>query len=208
MEEILPGLMHWTAMRETIRQPVHSTYVVEARTLIDPMVPTEGLAVFHDALPRPERILLSNRHHHRHTERFVDAFGCSVVCHRAGLWDLADTAYPVRGFEFDDEVAPGIVAREVAAISPEETALEIQIGSGLLSFADGVIRSADGELGFVSDGLLGSDPERIKRGLAGAFQRLCDACEFDALLFAHGAPLLGGGKDALRAFADAAVPSA
>lgn len=202
MEEILPGLVHWTALRETINQQVHSAYVVEARTLIDPMVPQEGLDAFRGDLPAPERIVLTNRHHNRHSARFVDAFGCSVHCHEAGLWDLADQPYNVRGFAFGDELAPGVVAARVGALTPEETALHLAVGDGALSFADAVIRGDDGELAFVPDGLLGDDPEAVKRGIAASLRRLCDEHEVDALLFAHGAPLVGGGAQALRAFAD------
>lgn len=200
MEEILPGLMHWTAMRETIRQPVHSTYVVGARTLIDPMVPSEGLGVFHGELPAPERILLSNRHHHRHSVRFVDAFGCTVHCHEAGLWDLADAPYNVRGFQFGDEVAPGIHAERVGVLTPEETALHVALGDGVVSFADAVMRRDDGSLGFFPDGLLGEDPAAVKRGIAASLRRICDECDVGTLLFAHGVPLVGGGEDVLRAF--------
>lgn len=203
MEEILPGLVHWTALRETIHQPVHSAYVVEARTLIDPMVPPQGLGVFGGDLPAPERIVLSNRHHNRHSARFVEQFGCSVHCHRAGLWDLADAPYEVRGFEFGERLAPGVVAARVGVLTPEETALHLAVGDGALSFADAVMRDDEGRLGFFPDGLLGEDPAAVKRGIAASLRRLCDEYAADALLFAHGAPLVGGGEQALRAFADA-----
>lgn len=66
--------------------------------------------------------------------------------------------------------------------------------------ADGIIHR-DGEMRFVSDGLLGDDPDAVKAGLRRAYSRLLDR-EFDNLLFAHGDPLVGGGKEALRQFAD------
>ncbi|MCW2952894.1 MAG: hypothetical protein JWQ48_2064 [Conexibacter sp.] len=201
MQEILPGLYEWTAMRETIHQPVHSAYVVEARTLIDPMVPTEGLAAF-DGLPRPERIVLTNRHHVRHSAPFVERFRCTVACNAAGLWDLADAPVRVGGFEFGDEVAPGIVAEKVGTLTQEETALHIALGPGALAFADSLIRDhgGAGSLAFFPDGLLGSDPVAVRRGLLAAFQRLVDDVDFDVLLLAHGAPIVGGGKRALREF--------
>jgi hypothetical protein len=64
--------------------------------------------------------------------------------------------------------------------------------------ADGVVRH-DGEMRFVSDGLLGDDPEAVKAGLRSAYTRLLDR-DFDNLLFAHGEPLVGGGKEALSRF--------
>jgi glyoxylase-like metal-dependent hydrolase (beta-lactamase superfamily II) len=87
----------------------------------------------------------------------------------------------------------------VGVICPEETALQIDLGEGLLSFADGLINH--GELGFVSDWLLGDDPAGVKRGLRDSLRALLDR-EFDSLLFAHGDPLLGGGKRVLQQFVD------
>jgi hypothetical protein len=203
MDELLPGLHHWTAWRETIRRPVHSAYLAEARTLIDPMVPDEGLEWFREQAPAPERIVLTNRHHLRHSARFVEAFGCTVACHEAGLWDLADAPVAVRGFRFGDELAPGVVAHEVGAICREEAALHLALGPGALACADGVIRGQDGALAFVPDFLLGEDPAGVKRGLAAAYLRLADELDFDVLLLAHGAPFAEGGRDALRAFAEA-----
>ncbi|MBB4665221.1 hypothetical protein [Conexibacter arvalis] len=203
MDEIYPGLRSWTAIRETIGQPVHSAYAVEARTLIDPMVPPEGLAVFGGELPAPERIVLTNRHHRRHSARYVERFHCEVLANERGLFDLLDGPVRVTGFSPGDEVAPGVVAHEVGVLCPDESAVHVAAGRGALAVADGVIRAHDdGELAFVSDRLLGDDPERIKQGLASAYRRLCDELEFDALLLAHGAPIPTGGRDALRTFAD------
>jgi hypothetical protein len=201
MDELLPGLHHWTAWRETIRQPVHSAYVEPAGVLIDPMVPDDGgLDWFRGRDEPPERIVLTNRHHLRFSRQFVDAFGCSVHCHEAGLWDLLDRPVRVRGFAFGDELAPGVVAHEVGVLCPEETALHIAAGPGALAVADGVIRRDEGELAFVPDFLLGDDPDAVKRGLAAAYLRLAEELEFDVLLMAHGAPWAGGAREALRAF--------
>ncbi len=202
MDELAPGLWHWTAFRDTIRRTVHSAYDERTRTLIDPMVPDEGVAWFAEHAP-PERIVLVNRHHLRHSARFVDRFGCSVHCHEAGLWDLRDRGVRVAGFRFGDALAPGIVAHRVAAICPEEAALHIvdERHGGALAVADGVIRGEDGGLAFVSDFLLGEDPEGVKRGLADAYAQLAETLEFDVLLLAHGEPLVGGAREALGAFA-------
>jgi hypothetical protein len=69
-----------------------------------------------------------------------------------------------------------------------------------MAFADGLVRSSsDGSLGFVPDFLLGEDPEGVKRGLRQSLGRLLDE-SFENLLFAHGRPLVGGGKEALATF--------
>jgi hypothetical protein len=50
---------------------------------------------------------------------------------------------------------------------------------------------------------MGDDPEAVKRGLRDAFAELLER-DFDHLLFAHGTPVVGGGKAALEAFLDRA----
>jgi hypothetical protein len=105
----------------------------------------------------------------------------------------------VAGFDFGDEVAPGIEAIEIGAICPDESALLIG-ESRALSIADGV-RHYGGEMDFFADWLLGDDPEGVRAGLRAAYAGILDR-DFDSLLFAHGDPIVGGGKDALRAFAE------
>jgi hypothetical protein len=195
VDEPAPGIFHWTAFHEGIRQPVSSYYVAPSATLIDPMMPEVGL----DWLEQepPQRILLTNRHHYRHSARFVETFGCPVFCSKAGLHEF-EGGPEVEGFAYGEQVAPGIVALVVGAICPDDAALHIATGAGLLAFADGLIRAGDGALSFVPDFLMGEDPEAVKRGLRESLRRLLEL-DFDSLLFAHGEPLTGGGKSALRA---------
>ena len=194
MDEILPGVFHWTAYHEGIRAEVHSHLVARSGTLIDPMVPAEGLEWFERRAP--ERIVLTNRHHYRHSDRYVEAFSVPVLCNEAGLHEF-EGGPDVKGFRVGDELAPGIVAREVGAICPDDTALHVQEGAGLLGFADGLIHY--GSLGFVPDDYMGDDPGEVKRGLRASLSRLLEL-DFDGLLFAHGPPITSGGKEALRKF--------
>jgi hypothetical protein len=159
------------------------------------MEPAEGLGAF-----EPQRIVLSNRHHWRHSDRF----GLPVLCHEAGLHEFAD-GREVQGFSWGDELAPGVVAHEVGVLCPDETAVEID---GALLFADSVIRGPQGELAFVPDFLLGDDPQEIRTGLRAAFSRLCDEVDFDTLLMAHGAPVPTGARSMLRTFAEAPTAGA
>jgi hypothetical protein len=196
MEELLPGVWHWTARHPRIGSNVHSHWVADAATLIDPMVPPgEGIAWFRSHGP-PERILLSCRHHLRDSERFIEEFGCAIFAHESGLHEFEDGP-DVRGYSYGDEVAPGIVAREYARICPDDAVLHLLGGNGTLLFGDGLINY--GSLGFVSDRLIGDDPERVKGEMYAALAKLLDL-KFDNLLFAHGEPLIGGGHDALRDF--------
>jgi hypothetical protein len=195
MEEIRPGLYHWKARHPRIGVDVSSYFVAGSGTLIDPMLPAEGLDWFRTGR-EPERVALTNRHHYRQSDSFAEQFGCPVLCHEAGLHEF-EGGPAVEGFAFGDALAPGIRALEVAAICPEDTALHLELGEGALAFADGLVHYD--ELRFVSDKLLGDDPEEVKAGLRGSLQRLSQQ-EFDDLLFAHGEPILGGGKAALEKF--------
>ncbi len=142
-------------------------------------------------------MLLTNRHHDRDAWRLRDAFGCTVHCVRNGLHEL-DGRGPVEAFDFGDELPGGIIAFEVDAICPDETALHIPAHRAL-ACADGVVQwpGSDG-LAFVPDQLM-DDPEQTKAGLREAYAALLDL-DFDLLLLAHGDPVVGGARDALRAF--------
>jgi hypothetical protein len=198
MEEVLPGVWHWTAEHPHIHARVSSHWVPASGALIDPLLPPDrGIEPFRSQ--PPDRVVLSNRHHLRHAELFAEEFGSTIHCSKPGLHEF-EGGPVVEGFDFGDQVAPGIEALEVGAICPDESALLIGDG-GAFVIADGIVRY-DGEMRFVSDGLLGDDPEAVKTGLRRAYSRLLDR-DFNNLLFAHGEPLIGGGKEALRRFAEA-----
>jgi hypothetical protein len=203
MEEIAPGVLHWTAYRDTIGMDVHSYYDLASGTVLDPMVPLAGLDAFGD---RPvHRVVLTNRHHYRQADAFRERFGCPVLCHEAGLHEFAD-GREVRGFTFGDELAAGVRAHEVGVLTPEETAVHFEAGGqGALAFADAIVRGDHGELGFVPDGLLGDEPLAIRQGLRAAFERLATGLQFDALLLAHGEPMARHGQTALRDFLEKPV---
>ncbi|QEC47596.1 hypothetical protein FSW04_08415 [Baekduia soli] len=200
MDEVLPGVLHWTTFHEGIGQPVHSHFFVEGGALFDPRVPEEGIeeVARHG---RPEVVLLSNRHHLRHAEAFAEAFGCPIRAQRSGLHEFSHGP-SVQPFEFGDAVAPGVIALEVGALTPEDTAFRLAAGPGALLFADAVIRDADGRLSYVPDSLMGEDPAGVRTALARRLRTLLEA-DFDALLFAHGAPVTRDGRALLRAFLDA-----
>jgi hypothetical protein len=199
MDEILPGLLHWTAFRDTIGTEVHSYLHAPSGTVLDPMVPPEGLDALGDREIR--RVVLTNRHHYRDADAYRERFGASVHCHEAGLHAFGSDR-PVEGFAFGDELAPGVTALEVGVLTPEETAIHLDGGGGALAFADAVTRGRDGEFGFFSDSLLGDDPEAVRAGLRAAFARLAREQEFAALLLAHGEPVRDGAREQLAAFAE------
>ncbi len=197
MHELGSGIWHWTARHPKIGIDVSSYFVADSGTLIDPLTPDEGIEWF-DGDRRPRRVLLTNRHHLRDSERFAQAFAIPIACHEAGLHEFKGGP-DVKPYSWGDELAPGITALEVDAICDEETALRIDLGEGFLAVADAVMNY--GELRFVSDDYLGDDPEGVKRAIREAYRRLLDE-PFDSLLPAHGDPIVGGGKEALRGFVE------
>jgi hypothetical protein len=199
MQEIAPGLWHWTARHEHIHMTVSSYYLAGERVAIDPMIPAEGLGWF-ELHGVPEHVLLSNRHHDRHAWRLHDAFGVTVHCIRCGLHELEGRG-PAEGFDFGDTLPGGVTALEVDAICPDETALHVPAHRAL-AVADGVVRWKQNDaLAFVPDELM-DEPELTKARLREAYRSLL-ALDFDVLALAHGEPVVGGGRDALRAFVDA-----
>ena len=198
MEELAPGIYHWTAVHPNLGSEVSSYFVADAGTLIDPLTPDEGIEWF-DGDRRPQRVVLTNRHHLRHSERFAEAFAIPITCHEAGLHEF-NGGPDVKPYSWGDELGAGITALKVGAICDEETALRIDIGHGFLSVADAVINY--GGLGFVPDRYIGDDPPAIHAAIRDAYRELLDE-PFDSILFAHGDPLIGAGKEALRRFVEA-----
>jgi hypothetical protein len=169
MEEIAPGLWHWSVRHPQIHMDVSSYYLASERVAIDPLLGSDGVAWF-ESHTTPEHVLLTNRHHDRDAWRLYEAFDSTVHCIRNGLHELAGRG-PVTAFDFGDELPGGVVVHEVDAICPDETALQIPAHRAL-ACADGVVRRRDGgPLSFVSDQLM-DNPEQTKAGLREAYGRL------------------------------------
>ena len=204
MDEIAPGIFHWTAFRETIGMDVHSYWIEPAGLVLDPMVPEEGLDWWDGRDVQPQQVVLTTGLHWRETPEFAERFGCEVRAAAAALdrWKGDDSRSAVP-FDDGDEIAPGVTAKVIGALAPDEAALHIAHGDGALAFADAVMRADGGgaPLTFVPDYLMGDDPEGVKQGLVNGLRGLLER-DFDALLMAHGAPIVPGGKDALADFVE------
>jgi hypothetical protein len=197
MREVLPGVFHWTTPHPKIRIEVSSYWLDDGGVAIDPLVPADGsLEWFGERATPPAAVLLSNRHHYRDSGRFAEAFGCSVLCNRAGLHEFTHGEV-VEGFEPGDRLPGGVLACEVGGICPDETALYLP-GNRAVVLADGVVRAGrDGPPGFVPDVLM-DDPPATKRALLAALARLMDELDFEHVLLAHGDPLIGDGPARLQ----------
>jgi hypothetical protein len=104
----------------------------------------------------------------------------------------------VQPYDFGDTLVGGIRPYAISETWPDETALHIA-SVRAVAIADG-FHNYDG-LGFFPDHLLGDDPEAEKQRLRDGFAALVEEIDFNNVLFAHGAPIVGGGREALRRFA-------
>jgi hypothetical protein len=192
MQEITPGIRHWTAVHPNIGWVVSSYWLPGLRMLLDPLeVPDEVEDV--------KEIVLSNRHHRRSAFEARERFGAVVHVPRAGLHEFAED--PVEPYDFGEPLAGGtITPYQVTELWPDDGALHIP-SLDALAIADTVLNEND-RLQFMPDVCFGDrDAERrsIREGLA----RLADELEFRHLLLAHGAPMADEGRDRLREFAAA-----
>jgi len=199
MQEILPGVYHWTSIHPQLHIKVSSYWLDGPGVVIDPLIPADvGLEWFAERPAPPIAVLLSNRHHYRHSGEFAERFDCAVHVNCAGLHEFTH-GEEVEGF-FPGAVLPGeVIACKVGALCPDETALYVPDARAMV-FADALVRGApygSGPLGFVPDQLM-DDPVSTKRGLLDAFARLLADYEFEHLLLAHGGPVIGDGRRGLE----------
>jgi len=192
-------VFHWTAVHPKIHSLVSSYWLEGQGVLFGPLAPAqEGLEWFAGRAVAPAAILLSNRHHYRHSDRFAERFGCPVLCNRLGLHEFSD-GREVTGFDVGDVLPGDVLACELDAICPDDTALHLRAQQAVV-IADGVVRGgaygAGGPLGFVPDALM-DDPPATKRGLLDACARLLAERDFEHLLLAHGGPVIGDGRELL-----------
>jgi glyoxylase-like metal-dependent hydrolase (beta-lactamase superfamily II) len=198
VQEIAPGIWHWTARHPRIGMDVSSYFLPDLGLLLDPLTPPEVIDRLEEIGP-PKAILLTNRHHYRSCPELVERFGCTVRAPKVGMHEF-DEGDPVESYDFGDELLDGaVLVHEVGGISPDESGLFIPSVSAL-AVADGVI--SYGGLQFVPDEYF-DDPEGDQRALKESYSRLAAELDFDALLPAHGEPITSGARDQLREFATA-----
>src|SRR5438270_8871520 len=116
MQEIAPGIYHWSAFHTGIGQMVSSYYVASAAIVIDPKLPEQGL----EALPgRPEQVVLTIGLHDRDAQAFADAFAIPIRAPREGVERLRGQL-DVEPYADGDALAPGVTAVHIGEIAPDE----------------------------------------------------------------------------------------
>jgi hypothetical protein len=191
MDEIAPGIRHWTAVHPNIGWRVSSYWLPDLEVLLDPLeVPDEVDGVSH--------IVLSNRHHKRSAFEARERFGATVHVPRVGLHEFADTD-TVEPYEFGSPFIDGaITAHQVTELWPDDGALHIP-SLGVLAIADTVLRDDSGALSFMPD-MCFDDVEAERASIIAGLTRLASELSFAHLLLAHGDPIANSGNEALAAF--------
>ncbi len=200
MNEILPGVWHWTAPNPSIGGKLVSSYWLDAPgVLIDPLLPADaGIAWFEARPTQPQAIVLTNRHHWRDSGRLREHFNCQVHVPNAGLHAFGEDR-PVSGYQPGEELPGGLVPFVINSLSPDEDGLFLESARAIW-VADSIVRSstdANGQIGWVLDALM-DDPEKTKDGLLQAFAEVLRDHQFEHLLLAHGLPLIGNGHAELE----------
>jgi hypothetical protein len=192
MQEITPEIRHWTAVHPNIGWVVSSYWLPGLRVLLDPLeVPEEVADV--------DEIVLSNRHHRRSAFEARERFGAVVRVPRVGLHEFEGD--PVEPYDFGEALVGGAVtAYQVTELWPDDAALHIP-SLEALAIADTVLNEND-RLQFMPD-VCFDDATAERRSIREGLARLAEELQFTHLLLAHGAPLVGDGRDRLREFAAA-----
>lgn len=193
MDEVIPGILHWTAPHPKARFEVSSYLLTDSGTALDPVLPEgEGPDWLGHGV---ERVVLTVRHH----LRSAPAFGVPILAHSSGLHEFEGEGVEVEGYDTGDEIVPGVRVLPFGRICPDDAVLQIALGPGVLAFGDGIINY--GGIGHPPDQYIGDDPEAVKADIVEGLVPLLDQ-DFDVLLFAHGAPIASGGKQILREFVE------
>jgi hypothetical protein len=198
MEEIAPGIHHWTAQHPDIGMEVSCHYIEPAGIVLDPLEPEDGWGFFDALDTKPQQIVLTSCLHWRHSDRFRDRYGATIRAPAPGLqrWEGSDRE--AEPYDAGDELAPGVVAVEIGGIAPDDFALHVQHGNGAIALADAVVSPPDGAVMYMPD-FLWDDPrteqDMVRQSLRGVLGR-----DFETLLFAHGYPTGSGGHGKLSDF--------
>lgn len=191
MQQIAPGIVHWTAPHPKHGLEVSSYWLADLKVLLDPLaVPDEVEDV--------DLIVLSNRHHRRGMLEAHERFGAPIRVPRVGLHEFEE-GDPVDPYDFEEPLAGGaITPYQVTELWPDDCVLHIPPANAL-AVADTVVHYG-AELDFVADDFM-DDPDAERRGIRQGLAELVERLDFEHLLLAHGTPIAGDGRDRLREFA-------
>jgi hypothetical protein len=191
MEELTPGIRHWSGRHPNIGWEVSSYWLPGLKVLLDPLHAP-------DEVDQIDEIILSNRHHKRSAFEARERFEAVLRVPRTGMHDYSPDD-PVEPYEYGEPLAGGaITAHLVTELWPDDGVLHIP-SLEALEIADTVLHYGD-ELSLVPENLMGDDPEADREGILSGLRRLSAELDFRHLLFAHGTPIVNEGHERLNAF--------
>jgi hypothetical protein len=192
-EEVVPGLWHWRISNSNIGGHTSSSQALltrEGLVLIDP-VRLDPAAL--GTLPRPTAVLLTARCHQRAAWRYRAEFGLEVWLPADA--EPADEA-PDRTYADGDRLPGGLRAFRTPGPEWPHYSFHSEDGSGIVFCSDLLTSDDEGTLRFINPAFH-EDPAATRASV----EHLLDL-PFGILCFAHGDPVVGDPKAALRALLD------
>ncbi len=194
MKKIREGLYTWSQFNEEKQLDFNGVYlhIGHKAVLIDPPALSEEDRKEIEALGRPHRIYLSNKHHTRNSSVLRAHFHCPLYIHEddAPLMEI-----PVDGTFSDGELLENEL--EAVRIPDAKTPGECSFywkKNGVLIVGDAIIGKPPGALSLLPDEKF-RDPQRFKQGLL-----VLRGLDYDTLLVGDGSSLLSGARPIVEAF--------
>lgn len=188
IQEVVPGLYHYQIQDERINHVSDGYALIDKSrvVLIDPL-PIEEAALLR--LGTVEAIVLATGSHQRSAWSHRKASGAKVHAPRgaAGLDEKPDGF-----FGAGDRLPAGLRAIEAPGPKGPHFVLFLDRAPGVLFCGDLLLNEPDRGVVFLSDKYL-QEPDRVAESAA----RLLDL-PFGVLCFGHGAPMIRGGREAIR----------
>jgi glyoxylase-like metal-dependent hydrolase (beta-lactamase superfamily II) len=194
MKTLVPDVLTWPWFSERHGYDFNG-YLVRhpsGNLCIDP-VETSDETLEEIAREGVARILITNRNHTRASRRIRERTGAKVLIHPA------DAAHArAQGAILDGELAAGdrvgpFGVLDASGKSPGEVALHWP-ERRLLVVGDACVGKPPGACALLPETVM-DDPARLRESL----RRIASEVDFDTLLPGDGAPILTGGREALRA---------
>jgi glyoxylase-like metal-dependent hydrolase (beta-lactamase superfamily II) len=192
MHEIVPGILTWPWFSERHGYDFNG-YLLRlpgGNVCVDPVeMPDDVLEEI--ARAGVQRIVLTNRNHFRASMKVKERTGAPIAIHPSDANFARE-----RGTSIDAELRPGDHVGPLTVVaapgkSPGEVALH-WADRQILIVGDACVGKPPGECALLPDAVI-DDKARLIASL-----RSLAALDFDALLLADGAPILSGGRAALR----------
>lgn len=189
VEEILPGVWHWSVVDDRIggnRSESYALVASERVVLVDPLPIDEAKLT---SLGEVEAIVLTTGNHQRAAWRMRRAFGCPVYAPRNayGLDDTPDHSYS------GGDLLPGELTAFHAPGPVESMHALWHTASNIVFLSDLLVHDGSGTVEFVPSRWQ-DEPWRTRDSV----RRIARTLPVQALGFGHGEPMVGNARQILE----------